>query len=261
MVGDKDDKRKGLIWTISIHVALIIIFFLFGLKYMVPPPEEGIAINFGNVEAAFGPTSPTKTQSTQTNEVERDVPDVPVESEPVEQIEDVATQDDIETVNIDNQEPQEQAAPEKEKQPEEPKPSDELNNALNDFFNNSESSNEGDAQGSGDMGDPTGNPNAPNYQGNGGTGNSGDYNLGERTALTKPKPDYICNEEGKVVVKVWVNRKGTVVRAEPGDRGTTNTADCLLTKAKEAALKTKWQGDVNAAELEVGTIIYRFKRT
>lgn len=260
MVGDQQDKRRGLYWTIGIHVVMLILFFFFGLSYMVPPPEEGIAINFGNVEAAFGPTSPTRTTSTQTNEVERDVPDVPVESEPVEQIEDVATQDAVETVAIDNDEPQEEAAPEKEKKPEEPQPSDELNNALNDFFNNSNSSNEGDAQGSGDMGDPTGNPNAPNYQGNGGVGNSGDYNLGGRAALTKPKPEYICNEEGKVVVQVWVNRSGNVMRAEPGARGTTNTAACLLDKAKEAALKTKWQGDAKAKELQVGTIIYRFKQ-
>lgn len=247
-------------WTIGIHVTLLILFFFFGLKYMVPPPEDGIAINFGNVEAAFGPQSPTKTQNTNTNEVERDVPDVPVESETADQIEDIATQDDMETVAIANEEPQEQAAPEKEKKPEEPKPSDELNNTLNDFFNNSNSSNEGDAQGSGDMGDPTGNPNAPNYQGNGGLGDSGNYQLGGRSALAKPKPEYTCDEEGKVVVKIWVDRKGNVLRAEAGDRGTTNTATCLLSKAKEAALKTKWEGDINAPEQQIGRIIYSFSR-
>lgn len=260
MVGDKNDKRKGLYWTIGIHVTMLILFFFFGLKYLVPPPEDGIAINFGNVEAAFGPQAPTKTQNTSQNEVERDVPDVPVESETADQIEEIATQDDMETVAISNEKPQEQAAPEKEKKPEEPKPSDELNNTLNDFFNNSNSSNEGDAQGSGDMGDPTGNPNAPNYQGNGGFGDSGDYQLGGRQALAKPKPEYTCDEEGKVVVKIWVDRKGNVVRAEAGDRGTTNTALCLLSKAKEAALKTKWEGDINAPEQQIGLIIYSFSR-
>ena len=247
-------------WTIGIHVTLLVLFFFFGLKYMVPPPEDGIAINFGNVEAAFGPQAPTKTQNTNTNEVERDVPDVPVESETADQIEEIATQDDMETVAISNEKPQEQAAPEKEKKPEEPKPSDELNNTLNDFFNNSTSSNEGDAQGSGDMGDPTGNPNAPNYQGNGGLGDSGNYQLLGRNALAKPKPEYTCDEEGKVVVKIWVDRKGNVVRAEAGDRGTTNTAACLLGKAKEAALKTKWEGDINAPEQQIGRIIYSFSR-
>ncbi len=260
MVGDKKDRRKGLYWTLGIHIGLLILFFFVGLKYIVPPPEDGIAINFGNAEAAFGPPGPTKPQSAQTNEIERDVPEVLIESELVEPVEEVVTQDQIETVSIGDEKPQEQVAPEKENQPEEPQPSDELNRALNDFFNNTNSSNEGDAQGSGDMGDPTGNPNAPNYQGNEGGGNSGDYQLGNRAVLARPKPEYTCNEEGKVVVKIWVDRKGNVTRAEPGDRGTTNAAQCLLSKAKEAALKTRWQGDINAPEQQIGRIIYRFQR-
>jgi hypothetical protein len=35
----------------------------------------------------------------------------------------------------------------------------------------------------------------------------------------------------------------------------------LIRRAEEAALKTRWQGDASALELQVGTIRYNFQRT
>ena len=70
------------------------------------------------------------------------------------------------------------------------------------------------------------------------------------------QPD--CQEEGTVVVRIEVDRKGKVFNAEPGFKGTTNTAPCLLKAAKEAALKTTWNPDSNAPIKQIGTIIYKF---
>ena len=63
---------------------------------------------------------------------------------------------------------------------------------------------EGNDNVAGDKGKVTGDPNASGYYGNGGGGSGGDYNLGNRKPLTRPKPDYICNEEGLVVVSIEV---------------------------------------------------------
>jgi hypothetical protein len=52
-----------------------------------------------------------------------------------------------------------------------------------------------------------------------------------------------------------------VTNANPGVRGTTNSAKCLLEQAKIAAMNTKWQADGTAAETQVGKIIYNFKLT
>ena len=89
--------------------------------------------------------------------------------------------------------------------------------------------------------------------------------MGGRNALAKPKPKYICDEDGRVVVRVYVDRNGKVLNAIAGDAITngpasTTSADCLLSKAKEAALKTTWQPDPNAKEQQIGYIIYNFEK-
>jgi hypothetical protein len=104
----------------------------------------------------------------------------------------------------------------------------------------------------------TGDPNASGYYGIGSDGSGGNYNLGNRRALTRPIPEYDCNEEGKVVVTISVDPSGKVISAQPGATGTTNSASCLLNRAKEAALRTRFNADSNAPATQVGLIIYNF---
>ncbi len=117
---------------------------------------------------------------------------------------------------------------------------------------------EGDDDKPGDKGKITGDPNASGYYGPGGGGSGGNYRLGNRKALSKPKPTYDCNEEGKVYVKISVDNSGRVFAATAGVKGTTNSANCLLTKAKAAALKTKFSPDSKAPSKQNGIIIYNF---
>ena len=117
---------------------------------------------------------------------------------------------------------------------------------------------EGNDNQAGDKGKITGDPNAKGYYGSGGSGSGGNYRLGNRKALTMPKPTYDCNEEGRVFVSISVDKSGKVITAQPGAKGTTNSAACLLQRAKEAALKTKFNSDKEAPEKQVGTIIYNF---
>lgn len=91
-----------------------------------------------------------------------------------------------------------------------------------------------------------------------GTGNGAGYSLGNRKALSKPAPNYNCNEEGRVVVEVSVDKNGKTISATPGIKGTTNTAKCLLDQARIAAMNTKWQASEDAPERQVGKIIYTF---
>ncbi len=124
--------------------------------------------------------------------------------------------------------------------------------------NGNASGGEGDDNQAGDKGKVTGDPNASGYYGNGGGGGGGDYRLGNRKVLTKPKPTYDCNEEGRVFVSISVDTSGKVISAQAGVKGTTNSAPCLLTRAKEAALKTKFNSDGNAPAKQIGIIIYNF---
>ncbi len=124
--------------------------------------------------------------------------------------------------------------------------------------NGTETGGEGNDKQAGDKGKVTGDPNASGYYGNGGGGSGGNYRLGNRQALSKPKPEYDCNEEGRVYVSISVDQNGNVFAAQPGVKGTTNSAPCLLQRAKEAALKTKFNADAKAPSKQVGTIIYNF---
>lgn len=92
----------------------------------------------------------------------------------------------------------------------------------------------------------------------GGSGNGTGYSLGNRKAISKPAPKYTCNEAGKVVVEVSVDRNGRTIDAIAGIKGTTNTAKCLLDQARIAAMNTRWDASSNAPEKQVGKIVYNF---
>ena len=92
-----------------------------------------------------------------------------------------------------------------------------------------------------------------------GSGSNNGYSLEGRKTIIKPSPEYKCNEEGKVVVQIVVDKSGSVLEAKTGVRGTTNMSKCLLDACKEAALKSKWQPDENAPEKQTGTIVYNFR--
>lgn len=144
-----------------------------------------------------------------------------------------------------------------------PTPDKSTSDALNSLLKGQKSDGkatggEGNDLKAGDKGQIDGDPNAQGYYGSGGTGGGGDYQLGNRKALNKPKPNYICDEVGTVVVHIEVDRNGNVTNAIPGVKGTTNSAECLKSEAKNAALKTTWQPDSNATSKQIGYIRYRF---
>lgn len=92
----------------------------------------------------------------------------------------------------------------------------------------------------------------------GGFGNGSGYSLGNRKAISKPSPKYTCDEAGKVVVEVSVDRNGKTIDAIAGIKGTTNTARCLLDQARIAAMNTRWDASSDAPEKQVGKIVYNF---
>jgi hypothetical protein len=91
-----------------------------------------------------------------------------------------------------------------------------------------------------------------------GPGSGGGYTLVGRGAKNIPKPAYISDEQGKVVVTIWVNRDGVVTRAEPGAIGTTISDASVWKECKDKALKAKFTAKKDAAEIQKGTITYYF---
>lgn len=96
-----------------------------------------------------------------------------------------------------------------------------------------------------------------NY-GSAGSGNGLNYNLSGRGAKSLHHPDDDFSEEGTVVIDIWVNPAGQVVRAEISSKGTTVINSDMRQKAKQAALRSTFAADPNAPEEQHGTITYTF---
>jgi outer membrane biosynthesis protein TonB len=250
-----NDNRRGLIATVLFHVALVLLFIFYGLTYQDPPPEDGIAINFGYEDDGSGTTTQSAPQESQ-----------PQAAQPIE--EEIATQEMVEAPSVNTEKPKEKPVEKPiEKPKEEQKPDSRLQGALDKTKNQTgDGQGEGETTGGGDQGDPNGDRNSPNRTGTGGTGNTGDYRLGGRKALARPKPIYDCPEEGRVVVKVYVDRTGKVVNAIAGEKippdgpASTTSSSCLYERARSAAMRTTWQGEASAPDMQVGYIIYNFQK-
>jgi outer membrane biosynthesis protein TonB len=284
-------KRKSAAITSVLMSLLLVLLFFVGMTYLDPPEEYGIAVNFGTSNVGQGNIQPKEALAPAPEEtieeveaIKEEIQEEVVEESTVEEVqevsEDVATQETEEAIAIkkaqeakkraeeiakkaqlekERIEREKQAAIAKQKAEEAAKRK--RLDALIGGVSNSEGTatgGEGNDNEAGDKGNINGDPNASGYYGNGGGGGNGDYNLGNRKPLSKPKPNYICNEEGLVVVRIEVDTYGKVIKATAGVKGSTNTANCLLTQAKAAALKTTWQADTNAPSKQVGTIKYRF---
>lgn len=136
---------------------------------------------------------------------------------------------------------------------------DELMGGLNKS-DGTASGSEGDDNRSGDKGQPDGDPYATSYYGSPGSGSgTGGYGLNGRSLVRKGKVAQECNEAGRVVVKIVVDRNGNVISATPGVKGTTNNSPCLLDPAKKTAFKHKWNLDSNAPSSQVGFVVVNFK--
>lgn len=100
------------------------------------------------------------------------------------------------------------------------------------------------------------------YEGTGGEGGfEPDWNLeGRRPRTSIPKPAYVDNHQGIVVVEIWVNGNGDVTGTAFQPKGSTvSLSSPLVNEALKAARGVKF--DQSEQDLQVGTITYKFTLT
>jgi len=255
-------KRKSAVKTAIVMALLLLSFFFVGMKYLEPPEEMGIEVNFGTSDTGSGDIQPmeavkSEPQPETTQEV---VQETPEETTP-EKVEEVITQDTEEEAPVITPNPKPPESKPKPK-PVKPKPDASTSDALNSILNGpsndgTASQGEGNDQTGGDKGQIDGNPYANSYYG-GGSGNGSGYGLKGRSKTTNQKFIQDCNEEGRVVVKIEVDRQGKVTNAVAGIKGSTNTAACLLEPAKRTALSYRFNSDSKAPTKQIGFIIINF---
>ncbi|MES2813053.1 MAG: energy transducer TonB [Bacteroidota bacterium] len=291
------EKRKSLLLTVVIYsLFLLILFFIrfwppSNMNEMLLAGGGGgggVTINFGNSDFGSG-------KDFQSEELDiKNVKNVASSQEPDEDIIS-GENDEADAVVIPKKTVPVKVKPKVKIDPKpvvesKPKVNKNTNDALSSILGGSKKGGDGDDSRSGNKGKTNGSLGSNDYYGSGGSGGgtgggtgtgngtgtgsgtgsgsgggsgSGSgggigYSLGNRKALSKPQPNYTCNEEGKVVVEVTVDQTGKTISAVAGVRGTTNTASCLLSQAKLAAMNTKWQASADAPAKQTGKIIYSF---
>ena len=244
---NQKEKLTGVFGTTLFHLLLLLIFFYLGLSYQDPPPaEEGINIDFGIKDNNENISKNSNKEGIKNRNSEKNI---------VKSIEnnekEIITQENVITNNTTKKEKKEDDKIEDDKK-------NKINtNALykGKKTNNRENKLEQDNFiGQNNNSNQTKESNY-NLSENGSKNN---FQLKGRTAKFKAKPIYNSQEQGIVVVLITVNQSGDVINAISGAKGSTTLNKNLLKRAKEAALKTKFNEKKSAPKNQQGKIIYYF---
>ena len=247
---EKQSRASGAVFTVAVHVALLVSFFFAGFTYLDPPPpdQEQILIEFEEPEIkrprqTWNGTRPQAIQpdrSKPINLVQRseaqhegtksnEAPEAKVD-----EFGDVDIKEPTREKEIDRRALFHAADNKTEKDTLAQQTADKVTDALK----------AGHAQGNTKTGETSGQPNAkvPGRSVNG----------------TLPRPTYGVQASGKVVVEIWVDQYGNVQKAVAGAEGTTVTDKTLWQAARKAALGAHFNMSADAPALQKGTITYIF---
>ena len=243
------NKVKSGICTAVIMALIAVVLLAFGYDPPDPPiPEEGVEVNIGDSDFGSGndPKPASEASSYTPPAAQNQV--VTQNTESSVSMPSTTHRGTI-TNPVANEEPQVE-----NKEPE-------INrNALftgkRNQSNQGGSGSEGNTTGTGNQGNPNGNQTSNNYTGNGGAG--GNFSLKGRSAVILPEPVNRSNQEGRVIITIWVDQQGRVTRAEYQPKGSNTSNGKLVALARAAALQARFNVDTKAAEEQKGTITYHF---
>ncbi len=91
-----------------------------------------------------------------------------------------------------------------------------------------------------------------------GRGSGPSFSLVGRTARSLPLPEYRSDSQGKVVIDVRVDQEGNVIDAVFNPRESTTADPQLRRAALEAARRSRFSVQLDAAVVQRGTITYQF---
>ena len=288
----KKNKVTGLVGTIVLHVALLLLLLLVAITQPKAQEEGGVPVMLGNMEMAQGNADPyTLTDVDILDEPQlpsevsapEPVPTPPVKTEMITQ-EDEPTvavpkketpKPKVKTETVKKETPKKEPVKLKEKTEAEKRAEAErlaaekkaaeeraaaeaaAKRIAGAFGKGTQMGSKGTADsGEGLQGSPTGNAAEGKSTGIGGYGT---FDLNGRSLGPGglPMPVYNVQEEGRVVVTITVNPAGQVVHTSINKR--TNTANAALRKAAEDAAKKARFNSVGGVNNQTGTITYYFK--
>ena len=235
MTQQNKNKTIAVAVTVAVHAILVALLIVMALTTPLPlPGEAGVEVNLGMYNEGMGMQQPKKPS---------EVVEAPKPKQE-EVTDETVTQDTEEAPAIEETKPKE-----------EPKVNERA--LFKPIKTEEQPSSEGNTETPGDQGNPNGGQDISNYEGQGGSGGGPSYDLGGRNAKSLPRPSTDFNEEGTIVVDIWVDRDGRVQRTQIG-KGTNISNAKMRETATQAALSSVFAPDQNATELQKGTITYKF---
>jgi outer membrane biosynthesis protein TonB len=280
-------EKKSFWTTTFILLGVLLLLFFVGLRYLDPPAENGILIAFGDTNPGSGialapPTQAITEETTLPAEV-NSAPDVQevMEKEPVTESFDEAVLTSVdselvlpkktsekitetvpETVSEKASETVSETVVEKAPDKVNKQASAATKAALANILGAKEA--QGSGLGNGEKAANQGLSDGSKYANSFYGTPTGDvqgfgFGLAGRSLAAKGSVTPDCNEEGRVVVAITVDRSGKVIAADPGVKGSTNNAPCLLAPAKATAFMYQWAPDAQAPENQIGFVVINFK--
>ncbi len=243
---EKNANVTGILVTLGIHAAALVVLFTSGLTYLDPPPPErtSLLIEFEEEPEQVKPVPTRIGRQPQAEEVDRtkdvelvqkakaptvnDRPNVTPATKP-----DPHGDVDVPTPKVE--EPKFPGMSQKESSATTPHSASEATEGFK-------------------AGQPDGNTREGKTE-----GSANAHVKGRNVVGSLPRPTYASQTEGTVVVQVKVDQYGNVTEAIPGAEGTTVTDKTLWNAARNAAMKAHFNMDAHAPAVQSGTITYIFK--
>ncbi len=266
------NEKKSAIITSLIGFLLILIFFVFGLTFLDPPISYGVEVNFGKfsdeklnkkVDFESSKTPLKKTiPNNNFNNSELKFKSV-VQKKSIVSIEDKSSSPETKKKSLDkNDLEQKDSLFNDEIKKREPQISELTKKVLKNIISAQEITELDENNILEDKEDKidSANPYSITYYSQTGLiGEEVGFGLNGRNLESNGSVKPECNEEGKVVVRIIVNKTGNVINAEAGVKGSTNVHPCLLEPAKKTAFLHKWFSDDSAPDSQIGFVVVNFK--
>ena len=260
MSNERKNKTIAAAGTLLVHALILLALFFMAFRTPLPlPGEEGVEVDLGMYNQGMGLIQPDHSAIP-----EQSTPPKPHEDETSKSKEEVVSQDTEEAPSIKKEkekEPKQQPEVKPKEKPEKPVETPQQTVNPKALFKGKEKARDGGSEGitgqPGDQGNPNGLKDIKKYDGQGGKGNGLGYDLGGRGAKSLQRPSEEFPEEGHIVVEIWVDREGNVIRANI-TKGTDIADSEMRSMAIEAARRSKFAPDPNAPEEQKGTITYNF---
>ncbi len=276
-------EKKSFWTTTFILLGVLLLLFVVGLRYLDPPAENGILIAFGDTNPGSGIALAPPTQAiTEVTTLPAEAISTPDVQEVLKKEAVIESSDQTVLTTEDSELVLPKKVPEKKTEtlaeevpvtvPETvvEKAPDKVNKqasaatkaALANILGAKEA--QGSGLGNGEKAANQGLSDGSKYANSFYGTSTGDvqgfgFGLAGRSLASKGSVTPDCNEEGRVVVAITVDRSGKVIAADPGVKGSTNNAPCLLAPAKATAFMYQWAPDAQAPENQIGFVVINFK--